>query len=142
MKVAQSCPTLCNPTDYIVHGVLQTRILNGQPFPSPGDLPNPGIEPRSIHPHCRQILYQLRHKGSPSINRSLFYLNPDILHFNHTEQPEVSEWARPFFIIRHLLMLLPLNGLKSTPILYLNLSISKLGIIYLGPCFIPQARVI
>ena len=26
-KVAQSCPTLCNPTDYKVHGVLQARIL-------------------------------------------------------------------------------------------------------------------
>ena len=28
---------------------------SGLPFPSPGDLPNPGIEPRSLH--CRQILY-------------------------------------------------------------------------------------
>ena len=33
----------------------------GQPFPSLGDLPNPGIEPRS----CRQILYQLSYQGSP-----------------------------------------------------------------------------
>ena len=31
----------------------------GQLFPSPGDLPNPGL------PHCRWILYQLSHKGSP-----------------------------------------------------------------------------
>ena len=46
VKVAQSCPTLCNPMDYTVHGILQARILKGQPFPSPGDLPNPGIEPR------------------------------------------------------------------------------------------------
>ena len=27
MKVAQSCPTLCNPMDYTVHGILQARIL-------------------------------------------------------------------------------------------------------------------
>ena len=27
MKVTQSCPTLCDPTDYIVHGILQPRIL-------------------------------------------------------------------------------------------------------------------
>ena len=33
--------------------------------PSPWDLPNLGIEPRS--PHCRWILYQLSHKGSPRI---------------------------------------------------------------------------
>ena len=31
------------------------------PFPSPGDLSNPGL------PHCRWILYQLSHKGSPRI---------------------------------------------------------------------------
>ena len=33
--------------DYTVHGILQARILEWVPFPSPGDLPNPGIEPRS-----------------------------------------------------------------------------------------------
>ena len=45
VKVAQSCPTLCNPMDYTVYGILQARILEN--FPSPRDLPNPGIEPRS-----------------------------------------------------------------------------------------------
>ena len=27
MKVAQSCPTLFDPMDYTVHGILQARIL-------------------------------------------------------------------------------------------------------------------
>ena len=27
VKITQLCPTLCNPLDYIVHGILQTRIL-------------------------------------------------------------------------------------------------------------------
>ena len=45
VKVAQSCPTLCNPMDYAVHGILQAWRL--ELFPSPGDLPNTGIEPRS-----------------------------------------------------------------------------------------------
>ena len=36
---------------------------SGLPFPSPGDLPNSGIEPRS--PHCRQTLYCLSHQGIP-----------------------------------------------------------------------------
>ena len=27
MKVAQSCPALCNPMGYTVHGILQARIL-------------------------------------------------------------------------------------------------------------------
>ena len=31
----------------LVHGILQARILEWVAFPSPGDLPDPGIEPRS-----------------------------------------------------------------------------------------------
>ena len=27
VKVAQSCPTLCDPMDYTLHGILQARIL-------------------------------------------------------------------------------------------------------------------
>ena len=27
MKVVQSCPTLYNPMDYTVHGILQARML-------------------------------------------------------------------------------------------------------------------
>ena len=27
VKVAHSCPTLCDPMDYTVHGILQARIL-------------------------------------------------------------------------------------------------------------------
>ena len=50
--VTQSCLILCNPMDCSppgssVQGILQATIL-GVPFPSPGDLPHPGIEPRSI----------------------------------------------------------------------------------------------
>ena len=48
VKVTQSCPTLCDPMDYRVHGILQARILEWVAFPSPGDIPNPGIEPRSL----------------------------------------------------------------------------------------------
>ena len=33
VKVAQSCPTLCDPMDYIVHGILQDRILEWVAFP-------------------------------------------------------------------------------------------------------------
>ena len=47
VKVSQLCLTLCNPKDYTVHGILQARILEWVAFPSPGDLSNPGIKPRS-----------------------------------------------------------------------------------------------
>ena len=32
VKVAQSCPTLCNPMDYTVRGILQARILEWVAF--------------------------------------------------------------------------------------------------------------
>ena len=50
--VVQLCLSLsdlmdCSPPGSSVHGILQARILEWLPFPSPGDLPDPGIEPRS-----------------------------------------------------------------------------------------------
>ena len=33
MKVSQSCPTLGDPVDYRVHGILQARILEWVAFP-------------------------------------------------------------------------------------------------------------
>ena len=50
--VAQSCQTLWEPMDwgppgFSVHGILQARILEWVPCPSPRDLPNSGIEPTS-----------------------------------------------------------------------------------------------
>ena len=47
VKVTQLCPTLCNPMDYTVHGIPQARILEWVAHPSPVDLPDPGIKPRS-----------------------------------------------------------------------------------------------
>ena len=51
-EVAQLCLTLCSPMDCSlpgssVHGIFQARILEWVAFPSPGDLPNPRIEPGS-----------------------------------------------------------------------------------------------
>ena len=34
MKVTQLCPTLCDPVDCTVHGILQARILEWVAFPS------------------------------------------------------------------------------------------------------------
>ena len=47
VKVAQSCPTICNGMGYTVHGILQPRLLEWVAFPSPGDLHNPGVKSRS-----------------------------------------------------------------------------------------------
>ena len=37
----------CSLPGSSVHGILQEEYWSGLPFPSPGDLPNSGIEPRS-----------------------------------------------------------------------------------------------
>ena len=51
-EVAQSCRTLCDPVDYAYQaplsmGFSRQEYWSGLPFPSPGGLPDPGIEPRS-----------------------------------------------------------------------------------------------
>ena len=59
VKVTQSCPALCDPTDCPwnslsqITGVGSLSLLQGI-FPTQGS--NPGL------PHCRRILYQLSHK--------------------------------------------------------------------------------
>ena len=50
--VSQSGPTSydpidCSPPGSSVRGISQARILEWLPFPSPGDLPDPGIKPGS-----------------------------------------------------------------------------------------------
>ena len=63
VKVTQSCPTLCDPMDCTVRGILQARILELVAVPSKGDLPNP--ESKSRSPACGWILYHLSHQGNP-----------------------------------------------------------------------------
>ena len=50
--VAKSCPTLATQWTVALQappsmGFSRQEYWSGLPFPSPGDLPNPGIEPRS-----------------------------------------------------------------------------------------------
>ena len=50
--VTQLCPTLCDPMDDSPPGPLsiefsQQEYWSGLPSPSPGDLPDPEIKPRS-----------------------------------------------------------------------------------------------
>ena len=48
---AQSCLTLYdtrNPPGSSVHGILQARRHEWAAFPTPGDLPDPGVEPVSL----------------------------------------------------------------------------------------------
>ena len=63
--VTQSCPTPWDPMDCSLQvplsmGLSRQEYWSGLPFPSPEDLPDPGIKPGLTH--CRQILYHLSHQ--------------------------------------------------------------------------------
>ena len=55
-------PMDCNPPGSSVHGISQPRRLNGLLFPSPGDLSNIGIEPKS--PDWQGDSLPQNHQGS------------------------------------------------------------------------------
>ena len=67
VKVTQSCLTLCDPMDYIVHGINSAGQNTGVGSLSllQGIFPTQGSNPDL--PHCIRILYRLSHKGSPRI---------------------------------------------------------------------------
>ena len=61
----------CSLPGSSVHGILQERILEWVAFPPSGDLLTQGLNPGLLH--CRQILYQLSHQGSPRILQWVAY---------------------------------------------------------------------
>ena len=97
--VTQSYPTLVTPWTAarqapLSMGFSKQKYGSELPFPPPGDLPNPGTEPRS--PAWQAVLYWLSQQGSPLFhgmwgfvapwhvassqtrNQTLVWLNPDL----------------------------------------------------------------
>ena len=70
MKVAQSCPTLCDPMDYTFHGIFQARMLEWIAFP------NPGIEPRSPALQVDSLPAELQGEPTNTGRGSLFIPSP------------------------------------------------------------------
>ena len=73
-SLVQLCPTLCDPIDhsplgFSVHGIFQARILEWVAIPTPGDLPNPGIEPGSP-----TLAGEFTAPGKPCLKGTRFYL--------------------------------------------------------------------
>ena len=79
----QSCPTLCNPVALACQAPLSMRYSwqenwSGLPWPSPGDLPNPGVEPAPLKAPALQVdSLPLGHQGSPKMWCVYIYI-----HFN------------------------------------------------------------
>ena len=49
IKFPQLYPTLCNPTDYTVHGILQAKILEWVAFPFPRGSSQPRDQTQVSH---------------------------------------------------------------------------------------------
>ena len=76
--VAKLCLNVCNPMDYIAHqaplsmGFPRQKQGSRFPFPSPGDLPNPGIEPRC--PALQADSLPSKPQGKPHILLHIYHL--------------------------------------------------------------------
>ena len=67
LQVAQSCPTLCNPMNWLLcpWGFSRQEYWSGLPLPSPGNLPNLETEPRSLALHANSLPSEL--PGKPKV---------------------------------------------------------------------------
>ena len=81
-SVAWSHPTLCNPSNCSlpvssVHGISQQEYWSGLPFPPPGDLPDPGIAPKSpASPALQADSLPTEPGGSPSLEAQMVKNRP------------------------------------------------------------------
>ena len=72
-KSLQSCPTFVTPWAVagqvpLSMGFPRQEYWSGLPFPSPGDFPDPGIEPKSlISPALAGRFFTTEPPGKPSI---------------------------------------------------------------------------
>ena len=64
IKVVQSRPTLCDPMDYTVHGILQARILEWVAFPFSRGFSQPR-DRTQVSCIAGRFFAKLSHKGSP-----------------------------------------------------------------------------
>ena len=97
--MSDSCDPLdCSLPGSSVHGILQARVLSGLPFPSPEDLPDPGIKP-----------------GSPTLQADAL---PTELHFTLAKRPrsdihqiigKAREFQKKHLLLLHWLQLKPLT---------------------------------
>ena len=99
MLVTQSCPTLCNLMvcslpGSSVHGILQARILEWFPFPSPGDFPGKLRFPALQADPCRLLLREVHN----SLMKALLFPfhirgNGASVRLNNLPKVTVSKWG-------------------------------------------------
>ena len=94
VQIAQLCPALCDPMAYIVHGILQARIMEWVDFPFSKGSSHPGIEPRSPSLQTDSLPAEPQGKPKNTGVGSLFLLQGI---FPPRDRTQVSHIAGRFF---------------------------------------------
>ena len=95
----QYCPTLCDPMDCSrpgssVHGFSGQEYWSRLPFPSPGNLPDPGIEPTSLASPALQVALATVTSFQFSFRGPSFLCHHQSLRFRWTDPfPSFCMWA-------------------------------------------------
>ena len=100
VKVAQLCPTLCDPMDYIVHGILQAKILDWVAFPFSSGSSQPRNQTGvscivggfftnlTIRESCRTI-HLVNYFKSPNLH----FVIGSVTHFGNARKNNLAKWA-------------------------------------------------
>ena len=112
MKVAQLCLILCDHMDFSRKSMEFSRpeYWSGQPFPSPGDLANPGIELRSPALQADSLLAEPQGKptntgvGSLSLLQQIFLTQESTRGLLHCRQIlyQLSSQGSPLHMVMYM----------------------------------------
>ena len=107
VSVARARPTLCDPMDHSppgssVHGIPPGKNTGVDCASPPGDLPDPGIEPRS--PASQQILYLWVTRAATYTKKLILCHHPSQLLEQEAGSSErqvgTGQWINDFLLIR------------------------------------------
>ena len=85
----------CSPPGSFVYGISRQEYWSGRPLPSPGDLPNPGIEPMSpASPALAGEFFTTDPPGEPSETPTKTQMLPLITYPSESES-EVAQLCPP-----------------------------------------------
>ena len=107
VSVARARPTLCDPVDHSlpgssVHGIPPGKNTGVDCASPPGDLPDPGIEPRS--PASQRILYLWVTRAATYTKKLILCHHPSQLLEQETGSSErqvgTGQWINDFLLIR------------------------------------------
>ena len=94
---SQPCPTLCDPTDSSLPGSSVHECWSCLPFPPPGDLPDPGVEPESpVSPAWQADSLPLSHQELPFCKMGYHLTQVFLYTYKRKHGPQII--SKPYFV--------------------------------------------